>query len=258
METKLTPVEARVLGCLIEKELSTPEYYPLSLNALVNACNQKNNRDPVMALGEAEVAGALAGLRQHGLAMQAAERARVARYGHNLRGKLQLGEEEIALLCELLVRGPQTAGELRGRAARLHPFPEPGAVEAVLQRLAAREPPLVVKLARQPGRKEQRWAHLMGEPPPSAEEAAAPSPAAPVPASPAAPVLPSTASPPPAPAAAPPGGGTPAAAPTPGAPSAPPDERVAVLQEELRALRDEVELLKDELRRLERRVESLA
>ena len=174
METKLTLEEVRVLGCLVEKELATPEYYPLSLNALVNACNQKSNREPVMSLADAVVAAALERLRRGGLALQAAEGGRVAKFGHNLHGKLHLSDEETAVVCELLLRGPQTSGELRGRASRMRAFPDVAEVEAVLQGLIQREPPLVAKLPRQPGRKEHRYVHLFGGEPQVEEPGARP------------------------------------------------------------------------------------
>jgi hypothetical protein len=260
METKLTAVEARVLGCLVEKELATPEYYPLSLNALVNACNQKNNRDPVMTLAEPEVRAGLEGLRQRGLALQAAESARVARYGHNLGGKLHLAEEETAVLCELLVRGPQTAGELRGRAARLRPFADVGAVEAVLEGLIARQLPLVAKLPRQPGRKESRYAQLLAEAPVEAQVAApavAPAfaPAIEPPAAAEELLAPPLAAAPPAAAAPPRPAAPPAAAPP---ASTPADERVAALEDEVRDLRSEIEILKDDLRRVQERLDRIA
>jgi len=165
METILTETEVRVLGCLIEKELATPEYYPLTLNALTNACNQKSNRDPVMQLDEAEVVRALDALRFKQLALLSAEGGRVPKYRHILAEKLRLSPAELAVLAELLVRGPQTVGELRTRAERMHPFADPAAVEEVLEELAARTPPLATKLPRQAGRKEQRYAQLFaGEP----------------------------------------------------------------------------------------------
>jgi len=171
----LDPVEIRVLGCLVEKELATPEYYPLSLNALVNACNQKSNRDPVVEFDETVVAQALESLRPLGLATQSAEGGRVAKYCHNLDGKLRLDPMELAVLAELLLRGPQTAGELRQRASRMQPFPSLEAVEAVVAELAGREPPLVTRLPRQPGRKEHRFAQLLGgEPEPGEVEPATP------------------------------------------------------------------------------------
>jgi len=176
METTLNDIEVRVLGCLVEKEMTTPDYYPLTLNALTNACNQKSNRDPVLTLEETDVVRALDGLRFKGLAMQAADGGRVPKYAHALAAKLFLEPPELAILCELLLRGAQTVGELRGRAERMHPFPELESVEAVLQEMQERQPPLVVKLPRQPGRKEHRHMHLLaGEPQlPEEGQAAAP------------------------------------------------------------------------------------
>jgi uncharacterized protein YceH (UPF0502 family) len=171
METILTDTEVRVLGCLIEKELATPEYYPLTLNALTNACNQKSNRDPFMQLDEADVVRALDALRFKQLALLSAEGGRVPKYRHILTEKLRLSPGELAVLAELLLRGPQTVGELRTRAERMHPFADLGAVEEVLEELQRRTPPLVTKLPRQPGRKEQRYAQLFaGEPELAAEE----------------------------------------------------------------------------------------
>lgn len=171
MEMILNSTEARVLGCLIEKELTTPEYYPLSLNALTNACNQKSNRDPVMALEEEEVVHALDALRFKQLVVVSADGGRVPKYRHILAEKLGLVPEELSLMCELLVRGPQTVGELRTRAERMHSFSDLGAVEAVLSELMDREHPLIARLARQPGRKESRYAHtLSGEPESATEE----------------------------------------------------------------------------------------
>ena len=174
MEFALNPVEARVLGCLIEKELATPEYYPLTLNALTNACNQKSNRDPLMALADADVVRALDGLRFQRLAHQSAEGVRAAKYCHNLEGLLRLEPQELAILAELLLRGPQTIGELRGRAERMAPLEDLGAVEALLASLAEREGPLVTRLPRQPGRKEQRYAQLFCGAPEVSDDCAAP------------------------------------------------------------------------------------
>ena len=174
MEFTLNAIEARVLGCLIEKELATPEYYPLTLNALTNACNQKSNRDPVMALEDAEVVRALDSLRFQRLAHQSAEGVRAAKYCHNLEGLLRLEPQELAILAELLLRGPQTVGELRGRAERMAPLKDLAAVEEVLTSLAERESPLVMRLPRQAGRKEQRFAHLLSGPPEVSEESSAP------------------------------------------------------------------------------------
>jgi uncharacterized protein YceH (UPF0502 family) len=157
----LTNVEARVLGSLIEKELTTPEYYPLSLNALTNACNQKSNRDPVMSLDEDAVGQALRSLKIHGLAGPADNfDSRVTKYEHTLQEAFNFTRHEIAILCELLLRGPQTPGELRSRAERMHKFDDLGIVNATLRRLMEREPPLVKLLPRQPGTKEARYMHL--------------------------------------------------------------------------------------------------
>src|ERR1044072_8218277 len=127
MEITLDDMEARVLGCLMEKELTTPEYYPLSLNALAHASNQKSTRDPVMAASEEEVIRALDGLRFKQMAVVSAEGGRVPKYRHIVAEKLGLVPADLAIMCELLVRGPQTGGELRGRAERMHPFPAPAA-----------------------------------------------------------------------------------------------------------------------------------
>ncbi|MBW2477894.1 MAG: YceH family protein [Deltaproteobacteria bacterium] len=162
MEFNLNTIEARVLGCLIEKELATPEYYPLTLNALTSACNQKSNRAPVLALGESDVQQALDSLRRRQFAHVSAEGVRSVKYCHNLEGLLKLEPSELAVLAELLLRGPQTLGELRSRAARMHPFADLAEVDESLQALLGRDEPLVAKLARQPGRKESRYAQLLG------------------------------------------------------------------------------------------------
>jgi len=163
MEIKLTETEARVLGALIEKDITTPEYYPLSLNALVNACNQKTNRDPVMQLDEDAVRGALDGLQEQRLAGPArGADSRVTKYEQRLQEVFNFTRPEIALLCVLLLRGPQTPGELRGRAERMHRFEVLEDVQSALQKLMQREPPLAKVLARQPGTKESRYAHLLG------------------------------------------------------------------------------------------------
>jgi len=174
MEFALNAIETRVLGCLIEKELATPEYYPLTLNALTNACNQKSNRDPVMALEDADVVRALDSLRFQRLAHQSAEGVRSAKYCHNLEGLLRLEPQELAILAELLLRGPQTVGELRGRAERMATFADLAAVEEALTTLAEREPPLVTLLPRQPGRKEPRYVHLLSGAPEVSDEHAPP------------------------------------------------------------------------------------
>jgi uncharacterized protein YceH (UPF0502 family) len=157
----LTPVEARVLGSLIEKEITTPEYYPLSLNAILNGANQKSNRDPVMALDEDAVRRALHSLNQQGLARSAATDSRVPKFEHRLAEVFNFHRHEIALLCVLLLRGPQTPGELRTRTDRLYQFDDLGAVHSVLTLLMNREPPLVKVLPRQPGTKEPRSMHLL-------------------------------------------------------------------------------------------------
>jgi uncharacterized protein YceH (UPF0502 family) len=179
METVLNEVEVRVLGCLIEKEMTTPEYYPLSLNALTNACNQKSNRDPVMALEEEDVVRALNRLRFNQLTVVSGESSRVAKYRHLLAENLGLVPAELAVVCELLVRGPQTVGELRTRCERMHSFADLAELEEVLGELMQREDPLVVRLPRQAGRKEARNAHLFsGKPVVAADEQeAAPEPA---------------------------------------------------------------------------------
>lgn len=162
----LNPVEARVLGALIEKEMATPEYYPLSLHALVNACNQKSNRSPVLSLDEGGVSTALAGLRAKGMAaVLTGGDNRVPKHSHRGYEALHLGNREMSLLCVLLLRGPQTVGELRARAESLHAFEDLDAVESCLQRLMEREEPLVFRLPRQPGTKEPRYAHLFCGPP---------------------------------------------------------------------------------------------
>ncbi len=151
-----------MLGSLVEKELTTPEYYPLSLNALVNACNQKSNRDPVMSLDEEAVREALRTLDKKGLAGPADNMvSRVSKYEHRLQEAYNFTRHEIAILSELLLRGPQTPGELRSRADRMHKFEDLGIVQSTLQRLMKREPPLAKVLPRQPGTKEARYAHLL-------------------------------------------------------------------------------------------------
>ena len=162
MQLTLTPVEARVLGALIEKEITTPEYYPLSLNALTNACNQKSNRDPVMQLEENEIRKALNHLESQALVRSIAE-SRATKFEHRLQDAFNFYRPEVAIVCELLLRGPQTPGELRTRASRMHPFEDLESVHSALQRLSKREPPLVAVLPRQAGMKETRYAHLLGD-----------------------------------------------------------------------------------------------
>jgi uncharacterized protein YceH (UPF0502 family) len=159
---RLTAAEARALGALMEKETTTPEYYPLSLNALLNACNQRSNREPVMNLDEDDLRQAMHGLEAKGLAgrAQGAE-GRVPKYEHRLGEAFNLSRAEGALLCVLLLRGPQTPGELRGRTERMQSFDEIADVLAGLEKLMQREPPLAAVLPRQPGTKESRYAHLL-------------------------------------------------------------------------------------------------
>lgn len=211
MDDPLPPLDAaetRVLGALIEKQITTPDYYPLSLNALVNACNQLTNRDPVVAFDETTVLRALDGLRDKRLATQfSGAESRVAKYKHTLTDALLLTPGEVALLCVLLLRGPQTLGELRTRSERLFAFDSLPETEETLQALADRQPqPLVAKLPRQPGTKEPRYAQLLSGP---AELAPASAPA-----------------------------GSPS---EPAPPAAPPaSERIAKLEQEVLALRAEL------------------
>ena len=159
----LSVVEARVVGSLMEKEMTTPEYYPLSLNAAMNACNQKSSREPVMELGEADVRTALFDLEQMGLVRTDAS-ARVSKFEHRMRDVLQLRRDETAVVCLLLLRGPQTPAELRARAERMYSFDDNAAVTATLERLATRDEALTVLMARQPGAREARWMHLLSGP----------------------------------------------------------------------------------------------
>jgi uncharacterized protein YceH (UPF0502 family) len=155
-------VEARVLGSLVEKEITTPEYYPLSLNALLHACNQKSNRDPLMNLDEDAVRQALRALGEQALARSASGAdSRVAKYEHRLAEAFNFTRPETAILCELLLRGPQTPGELRSRAERMHPFEDLSVVHTTLKHLMERDPPLVKVLPRQAGNKEARYSHLL-------------------------------------------------------------------------------------------------
>lgn len=165
MKTQFTAIEARIIGSLIEKSITTPDQYPLSLNALVQSCNQKSNRDPVMSLDEASVQTALNDLKRRFLASEASGHgSRVAKYRHRFCnsefGGLQLSPADLAIVCELLLRGPQTPGELRSHGERLHAFSDIGAVEASLHAMEDREEPLVEKLPREPGKRECRYRHL--------------------------------------------------------------------------------------------------
>jgi uncharacterized protein YceH (UPF0502 family) len=166
MNIELAPMEARVIGCLIEKQITTPDQYPLSLNALVNACNQKSNRDPVISAEETEIQATVDHLiRKHMVIEKSGFGSRVPKYQHRFCntefGPLKLTPQELAIICELLVRGPQTPGELRTRAARMASFSEVGQVETTLESLSSRaDGPFVVRLPREPGRRDSRYAHL--------------------------------------------------------------------------------------------------
>jgi len=159
MDWQLDAAESRVLGALLEKEITTPDYYPLSVNALVNACNQKSNREPVVSYDEDTVEEALQNLRTKGLSMRVTGDGRVAKHEQRFTEKFNLGRREAALLCVLMLRGPQTVGELRGRSERLHNFDDLESVETTLSHLAGME--FVKKLPKRTGYKEQRWAHLL-------------------------------------------------------------------------------------------------
>ena len=163
MDIHLDDIEARVLGCLIEKELTTPDYYPLTLNSLTAACNQKSNRDPVMSVKETDVVRALDRLRtKHLSGERYGAGMRVAKYEHRIQDKWLLEAEDVAVLGVLLLRGPQTQGEIRGRSGRMFPFTDIEEVERTLSGLKDREEgPFVLKLPRQPGQKESRFAHLL-------------------------------------------------------------------------------------------------
>jgi uncharacterized protein YceH (UPF0502 family) len=177
----LTELETRVLGALIEKDVTTPDYYPLSLNALVNACNQKNNRDPVMTLDESTVRDALASLQEKRLAGPASGAdSRVTKFEHRLQEVFNFDRREIAIVCVLLLRGAQTPGELRSRTDRMYHFEALDDIVSTLDRLAHRDPPLASILPRQPGTKESRYTHLFSGEPPLSEDlnpSRAPSPA---------------------------------------------------------------------------------
>ena len=162
MEALLNEAEVRVVGSLVEKQVTTPEYYPLTLNALVNACNQISNRDPVVSFDEQTVARALESLRAKNLVyVFYGSDSRVPKYKHMMTEIFRLSPAELAAMCVLMLRGPQTVGEVRGRTGRLYSFADLAEVEATLEGLALREEPVVLKLPRQPGRKEARYAHLL-------------------------------------------------------------------------------------------------
>jgi uncharacterized protein YceH (UPF0502 family) len=172
----LDATEQRVLGCLVEKQMSTPDYYPLTLNALVNACNQSSNRDPVMTLEEAFVLEALNSLRDRQIIWFVdAAGSRVQKYEHRITELLGLSVQEAAILAELLLRGSQTPGELRSRCTRMYAFQDLQEVEAALGVMLEADPPLVARLPRQPGTKETRYAHLLGDQPAEQAPIAAPS-----------------------------------------------------------------------------------
>ena len=157
----LDPIEVRILGSLMEKQLSTPEYYPLTVNALVAACNQKSNREPVMELSESDVQRALDRLQDEKLVWKVMG-GRAVRYDHNLDALWHIDRSAKALLTLLFLRGPQTAGEMRGRSDRLHSFDSVADAESKLQEMSSHPEPLVRRLSRRPGQKEERWAHLAG------------------------------------------------------------------------------------------------
>lgn len=161
-----TADEVRVLGCLIEKEITTPEYYPLTLNALVNACNQKSNRDPVVQMSDRDVEEALGALKARRLALEIhAAGSRAIKHGHRVGETWNFGRREVAVLCVLMLRGPQTLGEIRDRTGRMHEFTDLDEVERVVHKLSSQDVPFVVKLPRLPGMKEHRYGHLLcGQP----------------------------------------------------------------------------------------------
>lgn len=246
MNIELTPVEARVIGCLIEKQITTPDQYPLSRNALVNACNQKSNRDPVMELDDGTVQRTLDGLsKKHFVMEKSGFGSRVPKYQHRFCntefGQLKLDSQELAVVCELLLRGPQTPGELRSRASRMAACSDVSETEATLRKLMERaDGPFVTRLAREPGRRESRYAQLFCGPVEGsvhAQETAAPIDG-------------------PRPVAdqlargqqSPPGQqGMPVPAPELSFPASRNDERLARVEEELRELRAELDDLKRRL-----------
>lgn len=165
MSTVLTETEIRVVGSLVEKQLTTPEYYPLTLNALTAACNQKSNRDPVMSLGETEIMAAVDRLRDENLVyLFYGSGSRTVKYKHMLPSVYELDAAGTAVMAVLMLRGPQTIGEIRERSGRMHEFGDLNEVQATLDDLSRRDEPLIVKLDRQPGQKEARYAHLLSGP----------------------------------------------------------------------------------------------
>jgi len=232
----LSAPEIRVLGCLLEKQRTTPEAYPLSLNALRLACNQSTNRDPVVEYDEAIIRDALHRLsRRRWARLASGPGSRAPKYRHLLDEALALPDDELAVLCVLMLRGPQTPGELKQRTERLHPLADLAAVHATLTRLIERE--LAVRLERRPGQKEERYSHLLGEDAPPAATA----PPAPVPPPAVEVARPATdpLTPDPAPAPAP--------APAPVAPTPAPDPRVDRLEDEVAALRSDLAELRASL-----------
>lgn len=162
MATKLTAIEARVLASLVEKQLTTPEYYPLTLNALTAACNQKSNRDPVMSLGDTEIQTAIDSLRDQSLVyLYYGSGTRTVKYKHMLPSVYELDAAGVAVMAVLMLRGPQTIGEIRERSGRMHEFGDLNEVQETLDDLSRRDEPLLVRLERQPGQKEARYAHLL-------------------------------------------------------------------------------------------------
>lgn len=162
MPLNLSPIETRIIGCLIEKQLTTPEYYPLTLNALTAACNQKSNRDPVMSLDETPILAAIDSLRDKNLVyLYYGSTSRTVKYKHMADSVFELSPAGVAVVALLFLRGPQTVGEIRGRSERLYEFSGLGEVQETLDELAGRDEPLVIKLPRQPGRKEPRYARLL-------------------------------------------------------------------------------------------------
>jgi uncharacterized protein YceH (UPF0502 family) len=178
MNVILSPMEARVLGCLVEKAVTTPEYYPLTLSALTAACNQKSNRNPMMQAGEEDVVRALDGLREKKLASSVAmANSRVPKYRHNILDIFAFTPRQLALLCELVLRGPQTTGELRTHAARMAPFADTTEAQSVLNEMAAWESgPLISKLPRHVGQREERYGHMLCGEIPGESEVSQPSP----------------------------------------------------------------------------------
>ena len=245
MPVDLSAPEIRVLGCLLEKQRTTPDAYPLSLNALRLACNQATNRDPVTEYDEAIIRDALHRLsRRRWARLASGAGSRAPKYRHLLDEALGLPEDELAVLCVLMLRGPQTPGELKQRTERLHPLADLAAVLDALERLIGRD--LAARLARRPGQKEERYTHLLGEDEAEAEEGAPAASARQAPAAPAPQWTPPTAASDSEDAALAPPTPSPAAA-----PAAPiPDPRVARLEDEVAALRADLEALRTSLEAL--------